>query len=186
MVDLVIPAWSARAVTGLGGIRVIVVRGGALVGCALALVGCGSSGGAAPNASVVSAFSKSQRAAVEQALSHLQRTSIPRTVVATSYQTGEAPTLCNLLPIQGAPGTFRLFIAWNPNGPNGLWAPRSMLEASINRASARDDEVRVWSSGEATTEPASIKASFIRAALAQPSARCEALQDGALELAGSG
>jgi hypothetical protein len=125
-----------------------------------------------------------ERKAASTALNLLQHTKIPRTVVAISYQVGQAPTTCTLVPNRGAQGIFELFVAWKPTNPNAdvASAPQSVLEATIDEGSFKDDRFHVSSFGSGVTEPASVKASLVRAVLSTLAERCEVLENGALRL----
>lgn len=153
-----------------------------LAACALASTACGSkqkvdSGG----------FTSAARKAAQTALDRLQQTSIPRRVVAISYQSGQAPTTCIILPEAGAEGIFELFVAWKPNRPDFMAVPQSVLEATIDEASSKSDQFHTTTFGggglHPKPEPASIEADLVRAVLAKPGETCEVLENGHLRLA---
>jgi hypothetical protein len=153
-----------------------------LTACALASTACGSkpkvdSGG----------FTAAERQAAQTALDLLQRTSIPRTVVATSFQSGQAPTTCVILPKAGAKGIFKLFVAWKPNRPDFMSVAQSALEATIGESSSTNDQFHITQFGggglHPKPEPVNIAADFQRAVLAKPAETCEVLENGHLRLA---
>jgi hypothetical protein len=153
-----------------------------LVACTLASTACGSkpsvdSGG----------FTSAQRTAAQTALDLLQQTAIPRTVVAISFQSGQAPTTCVVLPAPGSSSLFKLFVAWKPNRPDFMSVPQSVLEATFGATSGKADRYHIWSFGgggrHPKPEPPSVAASLVRAELAKPSETCEVLENGRLQLA---
>jgi hypothetical protein len=159
-----------------------VGQAGVLAACALASTACGSkpsvdSGG----------FTSAQRTAAQTALDLLQQTSIPRMMVATSFQTGQAPTTCVVLPGVGTPTIFKLFVAWKPNRPDFMFVPQSVLEATFGSTSSKADRFRIWSFGGGSLhpkpEPPSVAASLIRAVLSKTSETCQVLENGHLRLA---
>jgi hypothetical protein len=125
-----------------------------------------------------------ERTAVSAALNLLQHTMIPRTVVAISYQIGQAPTTCTVIPGHGAQGIFELFVAWKPTNPNADFAsaPQSVLEATIDEGSFKNDRFHVSSFGSGVPEPAGVNANLVRAVLSTLAERCEALENGDLRL----
>jgi hypothetical protein len=153
-----------------------------LAACALASTACGSkpkvdSGG----------FTAAERTAAQTALDHLQQTAIPRTVVAISYQSGQAPTTCVILPKTGAQGIFELFVAWKPNRPDFMAVAQSVLEATIGESSSKSDQFHITQFGggglHPKPEPANVAADLVRAVLAKPIETCEVLENGHLRLA---
>jgi hypothetical protein len=127
------------------------------------------------------------RKSAQSALDHLRGTAIPRRVVAISYQTGQVPNTCTVLPASGAKGTFKLFMAWDPTNPAFVLAPHTVLEATINETSARSDSFQVSSFGGryGKPEPPAEKAKLIRAVLSQSAQQCEVLENGQLQLMSS-
>jgi len=125
----------------------------------------------------------STQKAAEAALGLLQETGIPRTVVAISFQVGQAPTTCSVLAKPGASGAFELFVEWKTSNPNSDYAalPQSVLEATIHEPSAKDDRFHVSSFASGEHESASVVANVVRALLSN-SQQCEALQNGDLRL----
>ena len=125
-----------------------------------------------------------QRKAVSSALNLLQHTKIPRTVVAISFQIGQAPSTCTVIPGPGTQGIFELFVAWKPTNPNAdvASAPQSVLEATIDDGSFKNDRFHVSSFGSGVPEPAGVKASLVRAVLSTLAQRCEVLENGDLRL----
>jgi hypothetical protein len=110
-------------------------------------------------------------------------------VVATSFQSGQAPTTCVVLPAPGPAGVFKLFVAWKPNRPDFMGVPQSALEATFGTTSAKADRFQIWRFGgggrHPKPEPTSVAASLVRAVLAQPSETCQVLENGHLRLAPS-
>jgi hypothetical protein len=162
---------------GLTRARVRIGQAGALAACVLALVACGSkqkvdSGG----------FTTDQRKAAVAALAQLRQTAIPRTVVAISYRSGQAPNTCAVIPAPGASGTFDLVLAWQQLKPDYRSVPQSLLEARIGGASAKTVRFHVTSFGGKIPESTRVKASLVRAAVARPAEQCEVLESGQLEL----
>ena len=148
-----------------------------LAACSLAFVACGSkqsvdSGG----------FTDAQRKAAQAALDQLQKTSIPRRVVAISYQSGQAPTTCTVVPKAGTDDAFDVFLAWKPTRPDYKSVPQSVLEATVGRPPAKSVRFHVSTFGGSTPEPASVQASLVRAMLAKPAEQCEVLENGSLQL----
>jgi hypothetical protein len=153
-----------------------------LAACALASTACGSkpkvdSGG----------FTAAEREAAQTALDGLQQTPIPRAVVAISYQAGQAPTTCIVLPKAGAEGIFKLFVAWKPNRPDFMAVAQNVLEATIGESPSKSDQFHITSFGggglDPKPEPANVAADLVRAVLAKPSETCEVLENGHLRLA---
>jgi hypothetical protein len=144
--------------------------------CALVCVACGSkqsvdSGG----------FTAAQRTVAQTALDRLQGTAIPTRVVAISLQTRQAPRICSLVPQLGAPGTFKLVVAWKPSGPGTKFVPQSVLEATIG-TSVRDDRFQVTTFGGNVPEPPRLQATLVRAVESKPAEECEILENGHLQL----
>ncbi len=155
-----------------------------LAAVTLASTGCGSTqkvdqGG----------FTTSQRATAQSALDLLQATPIPRAVVAISYQSGQAPTTCVVLPAAGTTKTFKLYVAWKPNRPDFMSVPQSVLEATIAAGSSKSDTFQITSFGgggrHPKPEPPNIEADLVRAVLAKPGETCQVLESGRLRLAPS-
>jgi hypothetical protein len=155
-----------------------------LAACALASTACGSK----PNVDG-GGFTAAERTAAQTALDGLQQTPIPRAVVAISYQTGQAPNTCVVLPNAGARGTFKLVVAWKPTRPDFMAVAQSVLEATIGETAAKSDQFHITSFGggglDPKPEPASIAADVVRAVLAKPAETCEVLENGHLRLAAS-
>jgi Ca-activated chloride channel family protein len=130
---------------------------------------------------------KEQAAAARAALGLLARTAIPRRVVAISYQAGQAPSLCSVLPTAN-PDTFQLVVAWNPTNPAFATQAKSVLQATIGARSAAHDRFSVTSYGGqgGKPEPTALKAALVRTATATDSARCVALQNGDLRIVPQG
>jgi hypothetical protein len=122
----------------------------------------------------------------QDALDLLQETALPRSVVAISYQAGQAPITCIVLPETGARGRFKLVMAWKPDRPAYIAVPQSVLEATIG-GSVKEVRFHVTSFGgggrNPTPEPARVAATVVRAALAKPAERCEVLENSQLRLA---
>ena len=108
-------------------------------------------------------------------------------MVAISFQSGQAPTTCVILPKAGAKGIFKLFVAWKPNRPDFMSVPQSVLEATIAEASSKSDQFHITSFGggglHPKPEPANVEADLVRAVLAKPAETCEVLENGHLRLA---
>jgi hypothetical protein len=151
--------------------------------CAFLLAACGSSG--STNTST-EALSDAQVKDARAALDLLQQTSIPRRVVAISYQSGVAPTTCSIVPDPSRSGVFKLYLAWASNVPGYTTTPKSVLEATINRDSAEKDSFGVHTFRTRFGKPVPISvqanASLARAALTRPNAQCTVLENGALRL----
>ncbi len=128
-----------------------------------------------------------QTAAARAALALLGRTPIPQRVVAISYQAGQAPFLCSVLPTAN-PGTLQLVVAWNPTNPAFATQAKSVLQATIGARSAAHDRFSVTSYGGqgGKPEPTALKAMLVRTATATDGARCVALQNGDLRLVPQG
>jgi hypothetical protein len=148
------------------------------VAAVIVLAGCGSSshvdGGG---------FTSTQRTAAQAALDRLQKTGLPRSVVAISYQTGQAPVTCIVLPT-AADDRFQLVIAWKPDRADYASIPQSVLVATIG-SSSRDVHYRVTSFGggpSGAKEPASVAAAVVRASLAKPAEQCQVLENSRLRL----
>ncbi len=161
--------------------RTRVGRASVVAACALASTACGGkqkvdAGG----------FTTAEQKAVQTALRILQQTPIPRTVVAISRQSGQAPTICQVLPKTDAGGTFELVVGWKPDHPAYMSVPQSVLEATIGK-SVKDDRFHVSSFGggghDPIPEPASVEASLVRAVLSKPAEKCEVLENSQLRLA---
>jgi Ca-activated chloride channel family protein len=116
------------------------------------------------------------------ALALLDRTPIPRRIVAISYQAGQAPSLCSVLPTT-TPGLFQLVVAWNPTNPAFATQAKNVLQATIGAQSAAHDRFTVTTFGGTggKPEPSALKATLARIAVATDSTRCVALQNGALQ-----
>jgi hypothetical protein len=129
-------------------------------------------------------FTTAERNSAQAALDLLRKTSIPRTVVAISYQSGQAPTTCVVMPESGTEGAFKLFMAWKPTGDIYKSVPQNVLEATIAEASSKGDRFHVSTFGGQYNlpEPASVEASLVRAVLAKPAEQCEVLENGHLQL----
>ncbi len=129
-------------------------------------------------------FTAEQRKDAQAALNLLHRTSIPQRVVAISYQAGQAPSTCSVMPRPGSDRQFQLLLAWDPTNPAYATQAKSVLEATIGSLSAAADRFQVVSYGGhgGKPEPAALQASVERALLATTGERCEALQDGSLQL----
>jgi hypothetical protein len=127
------------------------------------------------------------RKSAQSALDQLRRTAIPRRVLAISYQTGQVPNTCVVLPASASKGTFKLFIAWDPTNPSFVLVPHTVLEATINETSAKGDRFQVSSYGGryGKPEPPAEKAKLIRAVLSRSAQQCEVLQNGQLQLTSS-
>jgi hypothetical protein len=150
---------------------------GALGLCSLPLTACGSAHNPVRPAAQTGAHVSAQ-----VALNSLTRTGIPRIIVAISYQIGQAPTMCSVLPQFGHAEAYTLLVAWLPTNPNSNYASirESVLQATIG-SSAKNDRFHVDSFGGQKPEPAAVQASVARVALSNP-ARCEALANGDLRL----
>jgi hypothetical protein len=148
--------------------------------CAFALSGCGG-GGESVDAG---GFTADERDAAQQALDHLRQTRLPGRVVAISYQSGEAPATCIVLPEPDRDGVFRLLLAWEPSRPAYRTLPRTLIEATIAAKGPVPFHVSTYSSR--LPEPPSVKATLVRAALANPSEDCEVLESGRLRLVAPG
>jgi Ca-activated chloride channel homolog len=118
---------------------------------------------------------------VAAALALLDPTAIPRRVVAISYQSGQAPSLCSVLPT-ATPGLFQLVVAWNPTNPAFATEPKNVLQATIGQQSAANNRFTVTTFGGpgGKPEPTALKATLARIAVATDSTRCVALQSGDL------
>jgi hypothetical protein len=129
-------------------------------------------------------FTGAQRKAAERALDLLHRTPIPRRVVAISLQEGRAPSLCSVLPKPGTPSVFRLVVGWNPTKPESPAQPTTIIQATIGSDSAAHDRFRVSTYGGfgGEPEPVALKAAVDRTMLAKTVERCEALENGDLQL----
>jgi Ca-activated chloride channel family protein len=130
---------------------------------------------------------KDEAAAARAALALLTQTPIPRRVVAISYQAGQAPSLCSVLPTAST-GTFELVVGWNPTNPAFATQAKSVLQATIGARSAAHDRFSVTSYGGqgGRPEPTALKALLVRTATATDSARCVALQNGDLRIVSPG
>lgn len=145
----------------------------------LVLAACGSGSGVDGGG-----FTADQRTAAQAALDLLQRTGIPRSVVAISIQAGQAPTTCIVLPT-AAPERFTLVLAWKPDRRAYIAVPQSVLEATIGRSVAgiRFHLTSFGGGGSnPAPEPARVAATLVRASLAKPAERCEVLENGHLRL----
>ena len=104
-----------------------------------------------------------------------------------SFQTGQAPTTCVVLPAPGSSSIFKLFVAWKPNRPDFMSVPQSVLEATINDDVEQERHLShlvVWRwRKHPKPEPPSVAASLQRAVLSQPAETCEVLENGQLRLA---
>ncbi len=162
--------------------RLTVGQASVLAACSLAATACGSAQSVDKGG-----FTSGERKAAQTALDLLQQTTIPRSVVAISYQSGQAPTTCIVLPKAGAPGVFDLFVAWKPNRPDFMSVPQSVLLATIGEATSKNDRFQITSFGgggrHPKPEPVSVEASLVRAELAKPAETCEVLENGHLRLA---
>jgi Ca-activated chloride channel family protein len=148
----------------------------------LALTGCGSKG-----PSAATGLTKAEAADARSALELLGRTGVPQRVVAISYQSGQAPTLCSVVPT-ALPGTFQLVVAWDPTTPAFATQAKNVLEATISSKSLARDQYAITTFGGAggKPEPTDLKAELARAAVAPGAARCVALQSGDLEIQSQG
>jgi hypothetical protein len=154
-------------------------RIGILAGCVVALTACGSK----PSVDK-GGFTSSQRQAAQAALGLLGKTTIPREVLALSFQTGQAPNVCSVLPRASSTALFDLFMAWNPTRPAYRNMPQSVLQAAIGVSSAKRDSYHVTTFGgqRGKPEPPEIKATLARVALTRPAEQCEVLEDGRLQI----
>jgi Ca-activated chloride channel homolog len=143
-----------------------------------ALAMCGSA-----VSSAATGPTRDQTAAARAALALLGGTAIPQRVVAISYQAGQAPSLCSVLPTAD-PDSFELVVAWNPTNPAFATQAKSVLQATIGARSASHDRFSVTSYGgqAGKPEPIALKAALDRTATAPDSARCVALQNGDLRI----
>ncbi len=134
-------------------------------------------------------FTAAQRATAQSALDLMQQTPIPRAVVAISYQSGQAPTTCVVLPTTTSKQTFKLYVAWKPNRPDFMSVPQSVLEATIGAGSSKSDQFKITTFGggghDPKPEPPNIEADLVRAVLAKPGETCQVLESGRLRLAPS-
>jgi hypothetical protein len=149
--------------------------------CVVACAACGSSAQHVDSGG----FTDAQRKAAQTALDRLPQTMIPRTVLAISYQAGQAPRICTVLPQPDDPSTFKLYLAWRPTRPGYKSVPQSLLVATISEASAAKDHYHVSTFGGQGRGPipASIEASLTRVAEASPAEQCEVLDNGHLQIA---
>jgi len=170
---------SKRAV---GGLRSTFRAAGCLAFSASLFTACGS-GGTPPSAN---GLSDSQLRAVQNAFDLLGRTGIPSRVVAISFQVGEAPTTCSVVPLPSNGSVFRLYVAWEATQPGFTMVPKSVLEATITQSSSQDDQFNVFTFQDRKGNPkpasVSVSASLTRAALTKPNAQCQVLEDGHLQL----
>jgi hypothetical protein len=154
-----------------------------LVACVLVLAGCGSS---APQDLTGTTMTSSQLKAAQGALNLLQRTQIPSRVVAISFQQGTAPTTCSVLPNSVNEGDFKLYVAWASSEPGYTTVPKSVLFATITPQSPSQDRFQVFTfrNRYGKPEPLSVQvnANLERAALSKPSAQCQVLENGHLQL----
>jgi hypothetical protein len=152
-----------------------------LAACAVAFTGCGSK-----QSVDAGGFTTAEQKSAQTALDILQQTPIPRTVVAISRQSGQAPTICRVLPIPETRGAFQLVVGWKPDHPAYMSVPQSVLEATIGQ-SVKDDRFHVSSFGgggpKPIPEPPSVEASLVRAVLSKPAEKCEVLENSHLRLA---
>ena len=153
---------------------------GVLGACLLALAACGSR----PSVDK-GGFTSSQRQAAQTALDLLGQTAIPRQVLTLSFQTGQAPNTCSVLPKASSEELFELFMSWNPTRPAYRNMPQSVLQAAISVTSAKHDTYHVTSFGgqNGKPEPPEIKATLARVALTRPAEQCQVLEDGRLQIA---
>ncbi|MBV8079762.1 MAG: hypothetical protein JO186_05225 [Actinobacteria bacterium] len=156
--------------------RAHVVRGCCLAAGLATLTACGSkqsvdSGG----------FTSSQRRAAQSALSLLDQTPIPRRVVALSFQAGQAPPTCIVVPRAGTGSSFELYIAWKPSGEAYLNAPQTVIQATIHTTSVKADSYSV-ASFQPGSLPTREQAVLVRAMLAKPADPCQVLATGQLQL----
>ena len=154
-----------------------------LAACGLALSACGSKSSVDKGG-----FTAAQRQSAQTALDLAARTAITRNVLNLSFQTGQAPNGCSVLPQSGSDETFHLFMSWDPTRPAYRSMPHSVLEATISVKSAASDTFHVTSFGGqgGKPEPPEIKASIARVALTRPAEQCQVLQDGRLQLVATG
>ena len=155
--------------------------------CGLLLVACGSNQTAGTTSDV---FTGAQVKAAQTALDLLQQTSIPRRIVAISYQSGVAPTTCSIVPDPAGNGVFKLYLAWASDVPGYTTIPKSVLEATIRQDSSARDSFGVHTFRTRFGRPVPISlqvnASLARAALTKPNAQCTVLENGALQLVPTG
>ena len=156
-----------------------LASGGAFALSALALTACGASPGVDKGG-----FTAAQRRSAQSALDLLRHTGIPERVVAISYQAGQAPSMCSVVPGGGIGDVFRLVVEWSPTNPAYATQPKSVLQATIGSRSARHDHFQVTSFGGqgGRPEPVALAATVERTALARPAEQCQALENGDLEL----
>ena len=156
-----------------------------LAACVLGSTACGGSSSSVDKGG----FTTAERASAQSALDHLQQTPIPRAIVAISFQTGSAPSTCVVLPNANSRSAFKLVVAWKPSRPDFMSVPQSVLEASMNVASSKNDAFHISSFGggghKPKPEPANIEADVVRANVASIAERCEVLESGHLRLAAS-
>jgi hypothetical protein len=148
--------------------------------CTVILVACGST----PKTDE-GGFTAADRSDAQTALARLRGTSIPGTVLAISTRAGQAPNTCTLIPTNGTRGPYSLIVAWGPPLPAYRSVPQSLLVATIGGES-RVVRSHVTSFGGRLGEPATVKATIARAALAKPAEPCQALDDGELQIVPSG
>jgi hypothetical protein len=158
-------------------------RAGVLVACVVSLAACGSS---ATQELTGTTMTSSELKAAQGALDLLQRTTIPSRVVAISYQQGTAPTTCSVLPTSAGNGQFKLYVAWASSLPGYTTVPKSVLFATITQQSSTRDSFKVFTfrNRYGKPEPLSVEvnANLERAALSKPSAQCQVLENGHLQL----
>jgi hypothetical protein len=162
-------------------VRVAQIATCAAVGASVvALAGCG--GGSVVDAG---GFTAAQRKAAQAALDRLGPTEIPRRVVAISFQDGQAPSVCLVVPVAGADGVFRLLLTWDSSKPAFVTQAKTVLQATIHSASASRNRFRIFSYGGVGGKPESVSlASAVkRTTLARPAEQCQALANGTLRLA---
>jgi hypothetical protein len=151
--------------------------------CGLVLAACGSGQSGDTGSDV---FTDSQVKAAQTALDLLQETSIPRRIVAISYQSGVAPTTCSIVPNTSGNNTFKLYVAWASNVPGYTTIPKSVLEATISQDSSKQDSfgVHTFRTRFGKPVPLSVQANatLARAALTKPNAQCTVLDNGVLKL----
>jgi hypothetical protein len=161
-------------------VLVTLSRAGALTVCAVILAACGSK----PKTDE-GGFTVPERNDAQAALDQLRGTSIPREVLAISTRAGQAPNTCTLIPTNGTRGPYTLVVAWGPPLPAYQSVPQSLLVATIGGES-RAVRSHVTLFGGRLGEPAAVKATIARAALAKPAEPCQALDGGELQIVPSG
>jgi hypothetical protein len=156
------------------------VRGSISTACILVACIAAGCGGSKPSVDS-GGFTSAQRTSAQTALDRLQGTPVPRVVVGVSQQSGQAPPTCIVLPRAASKGSFQLLVAWKPTGAFAR-QPQTVLEATIDERSAKDDRYHVSTFASGTSLPATVQAKLVRATLAKPAEQCEVLENGRLQL----